>query len=75
MSGLYIILAAEQATRAWSGSHKETALRPVPLVDGETCVLPARVVERGAHGTHHEHSMKLLQCLVEESKFHRGGFY
>lgn len=69
MSELCIILTAKQAQRDWNGSRKGTALRPAPLADGETYVLPARVLERPSHAAHHEFLKGLPARVVEDEEF------
>jgi hypothetical protein len=49
MDETFIILTAEQARAAAGKTSPWTALDPVPLADGVTFVLPARVLTDPAH--------------------------
>ena len=69
MSEFCLILTAEQAARDWSGSAQGTALRPSPLADGKTWVLPARVATNPAHEAHRDFLETLPKRMVADSEF------
>lgn len=51
MSDAFIILTEAQAGAVWGESSPGAALAPVPLADGVTWILPARVLSDPAHSS------------------------